>query len=64
MKELQSRLSEHNILTKSEQSSVKGGKRLITTCYQTFAAKRDQLQRTGKTIKGIVHIGNRYCLEW
>lgn len=64
MKELQTRLSENNILTTKEQSTIKGGKRLITTNYSRFCAKRDQLQSQGTTITGITHVGNEYCLEW
>jgi len=64
MKELQARLRNENILTSKEQTAVKGGKRLVTTSYSKFCAKRDQLQASGTTIRGIVHVGNLYCLEW
>ncbi len=64
MRKLQLRLSQENILTSNEQSSIKGGKRLITSSYSRFCNKRDQLQSNGTTIKGITHIGNQYCLEW
>lgn len=64
MRELQFRLSQKNILTSNEQSSIKGGKRLITSSYSKFCSKRDQLQSNGTQIKGITHIGSQYCLEW
>lgn len=64
MKELQARLNETNILTSNEQTSIKGGKRLVTSSYSRFCAKRDQLQANGTTIRGITHYGNQYCLEW
>jgi len=64
MKKLHTRLSKTSILSTEEQKTIKGGKRLVTTNYSKFCAKRDQLQASGTPIMGIVHVGNQYCLEW
>lgn len=64
MEKLHARLGKNNILSQVEQSSIKGGKRLITSSYSKFCAKRDELQSNGTTIRGITHVGNEYCLEW
>ncbi len=64
MKEVQTRLSKKSILSSNEQSTIKGGKRLITSSYSKFCNKRDQLQSNGTQITSITHANNLYCLEW
>lgn len=62
MKVSHSELSKNEILAK--ESTIEGGKRLITTSYQTFKAKLNQLRLQGKIIKSFAHKDNQYRLEW
>ena len=62
MKVSHSELSKNETLSK--ESTIEGGKRLITTSYQIFKAKLNQLRLQGKIIKSFAHKDNQYRLEW
>lgn len=61
--EFAQRLPEKSVLSQEETTSIKGGKRYLTTSYSRLRSMRDSVRAQGHTTRTSKH-GNEYCLEW
>ena len=52
-------------LTEIQQEKIKGGLRFVTSCRDTYRAKRNELRDLGYDIQTEqCNTTNHYCIEW